>query len=85
MRSLFIAFSAVIFAGLAAPAGAEEYILNCRLLTTDNWLYRQHCRANEFSRLAVPETVIVEEDWTHPKKRSTPILRSRRITENMLI
>jgi hypothetical protein len=69
MRSLLIALSAVILAGLAAPAGAEEYILNCRLLTTDNWLYRQHCNAANYSRLAVPETVMVEEDWTHPKKK----------------
>jgi hypothetical protein len=69
MRSLLIALSAIILAGLAAPAGAEEYILNCRLLTTDNWLYRQHCNAANYSRLAVPETVMVEEDWTHPKKK----------------
>ncbi len=69
MRSFMIGLSAVILASLSAPANAEEYILNCRLLTTEVWLYRQHCKADNFARQAVPETVLVEEDWTHPKKK----------------
>jgi hypothetical protein len=54
MRAILSLLAALSLAGLSSPAVAKERVLlNCRLMTaTDPWLFRQHCKSNDFARLA---------------------------------
>jgi hypothetical protein len=68
MRTLLISLSATTLIGLWAPAQAEEtHLLNCRLMTQSTpWLFRQHCKSDNFARLAVPDPAVTGT-WEKPK------------------
>jgi hypothetical protein len=56
MRAILVALAAISLLGPSGPAIAKERVLlNCRLMTeTDPWLFRQHCKSENFARLAAP-------------------------------
>jgi hypothetical protein len=56
MRAILVALAAISLLGPSGPAITKERVLlNCRLMTeTDPWLFRQHCKSENFTRLAVP-------------------------------
>jgi hypothetical protein len=68
MRTLLISLSAMTLISLATPSLAEEtHVLNCRLMTAPTpWLFRQHCKSDNFARLAVPDPAVADV-WEKPK------------------
>src|SRR5262245_1255079 len=70
MRTLFMTLSALMLIGVSIPSQAEEmHFLNCRLMTnSDPWLFRQHCKSDNFARLAVPE-LAVNDPWKKDHKK----------------
>ena len=56
MRAIVVALAAITLVSLSGPAITKERVLlNCRLMTaTDPWLFRQHCKSDNFARLAAP-------------------------------
>ena len=67
MRTLVIAFSVAMLVAFSNPGQAQQiHVLNCHLMTkSDPWLFRQHCKSENFARLAVPEAVV--DEWGKPK------------------
>ena len=67
MRARFMALgAATILVGLTGQGLADEpALVNCRLMNeTTPWLFRQHCKSENFARLAVPAL----DDYEKPKK-----------------
>jgi hypothetical protein len=65
MRAILIALAATTLVGLSNPGITKEpVVLNCRLMTEDTpWLFRQHCKSENFARLASPRP----EEWKESK------------------
>ena len=69
MRSLLVPISAVLIAAFAIPSSAQEHLLNCQLMdASSDPLFRQHCKAENFSRRAMQENVTVDDTWDDAKK-----------------
>jgi len=86
MHKLLISLSAMTLISLATPALAEETrVLNCRLMTTSTpWLFRQHCKSDNFARLAVPAPAVAEfrekpEDLKKPTYNKKPYYKKKHV------
>jgi hypothetical protein len=74
MRGMLTALcAATLLAGLTSQGIAEEpALLNCRLMKeTTPWLFRQHCKSENFVRLAVS----APDDQKKPKKHNKYIYK----------
>src|SRR5215208_6395727 len=63
MRMILMAVAATTWVGLSSPGTTKEpVLLNCRLMTEDTpWLFRQHCKSQNFVRLALPRPYELKE------------------------
>jgi hypothetical protein len=76
MRPTLALIAALMLAALSIPGGAEPYRYNCRLMNeATDWLFRQHCKTENFSRLAVDEKFVVHR--RPPKDKKHPSLKTR--------
>jgi hypothetical protein len=65
--------AATILGGLTGQGLADEgALVNCRLMKeTTPWLFRQHCKSENFARLAVPAV----DDYERPKKHKKHVYK----------
>jgi hypothetical protein len=76
MRALLIAIAATTLVGLSNPSIATERVilLNCRLMTeTTPWLFRQHCKSENFARLVVA----APDEGKNPKHSKKHVLKDK--------
>src|SRR5688572_5508474 len=71
--------AATILVGLIDQGLADESALvNCRLMKeTTPWLFRQHCKSENFARLAVP----APDDYEKPKKHKKHVYKKNIYTK----
>ena len=70
MRARLVALgAATILIGLTGQGIADEpALVDCRLMKeTTPWLFRQHCKSENFARLAVPPLYDYEKPKKHKK------------------